>query len=321
MKKLFYISILLFAAIKINAQTTFAPAGSEWYQRQPYGAYHCYYSADTIIAGTACRIIIREALTADPAYSMGLRVNNLSTLYVYNTPDTVFLYNTFFHCFTPLYVFNVNDGDTIRLPIIPLDVDMLTYAGTDSTFSLRIDSVRMKTYDTANLKTIYTHSIGNRDSNYVYNYSGQIYTDSQGVYAERIGGITCGFIPRGAPYVNILDDHLQYADSLRCYNDPTLSVKLIAGICGIPPTQVLPVGETESVSLYPNPAHDQLTIITPFAIGNMQITDITGQIVYTHEYNTLKVQIDVSEMPMGIYFVQLTEISTGQRITRKFVKE
>ena len=302
------ISILfLFFVLSVantNAQTQFAPAGSEWYQSMmPYGVYHCYNAGDTTISGTTCHKIVRKAITADPYYSMGLHVDDLVPLYVYNNNDTVFLYNTLFHRFTPLYVFNVSAGDTLRLPIIPLDVDYLTYISTDSVFSIVIDSVRMKLYDTATLKTVYSHSLGNADSNYVYRYCGY---DSVGAYAENLGTLTAGFLPRADPFVNIADDHLQYAGSIRCYSDPSMSVKLTSGICGIPPTAVIPVS-LQHIAIFPNPASDVINITNFVPGAAITLTDMSGRVVSDHFTSTTSsATVPLSGIPSGIYLLKIT---------------
>ena len=68
--------------------------------------------------------------------------------------------------------------------------------------------------------------------------------------------------------------------------------------------------------LYPNPATTSLTITSTEKINQITINKLIGQTVYTHEYNTEKVQVDVSGLPNGIYFVKIN----GSEV-RKFVKE
>ena len=310
MKHLIYALIIsLFFCNNSNAQTTFAPPGSEWYHSMDdpfYGVFHSYYGGDTVIAGVACRKIVRDAETADPVYSSGLLVSNLNTLYVYNTPDTVFLYNGFFNRFTPLYVFNVNDGDTVRLPILPIDVNELIIVSADSTFSFRVDSVRMVEYDTAMLKTVYTHSIGAFSSTYVYNYNNN--EDSVGMYTERIGEANAGFLPSAAPAVNLLDDHYHVEGKLRCYNDPTLSIKMDTGICGIPPTAVNVV-QAIPISIFPNPAFDVLNI-TGIAAGNnehVSIINMAGSVVLTQVCTARNNVLSVATLPAGMYILKLTD--------------
>ena len=69
------------------------------------------------------------------------------------------------------------------------------------------------------------------------------------------------------------------------------------------------------ISVYPNPAHNELTI-TAQTITNVAIINLLGQTVYTHTYNTNKVQVNVANLPIGIYFVKIN----GSEV-RKFMKE
>ncbi len=69
-------------------------------------------------------------------------------------------------------------------------------------------------------------------------------------------------------------------------------------------------------SIYPNPAKTELTITAPNNIGNVTITNLIGQKVYTHECNAEKVQVDVSGFAAGVYFIKIN----GAEV-RKFVKQ
>jgi hypothetical protein len=69
------------------------------------------------------------------------------------------------------------------------------------------------------------------------------------------------------------------------------------------------------VSVYPNPAHNELTI-TAQTITNVTITNLVGQTVYSHDYNAEQVHINVADLPEGVYFVRVN----GSEV-RKFVKE
>lgn len=72
-----------------------------------------------------------------------------------------------------------------------------------------------------------------------------------------------------------------------------------------------------SFSLYPNPTTNQLTIATDLAISNVTIVDLTGKIIVTH--NQPPKLVDVTALPKGIYFIQITTDTTI--ITKKFVKQ
>jgi len=75
-------------------------------------------------------------------------------------------------------------------------------------------------------------------------------------------------------------------------------------------------------SIYPNPVGNILNIelgTTPYTYF-IQIISSTGQILQSHQSNSNTNQIDVSQLPTGIYFVQLID-KNKQFITRKFIKE
>jgi hypothetical protein len=69
-------------------------------------------------------------------------------------------------------------------------------------------------------------------------------------------------------------------------------------------------------TLYPNPAFGTLTVSGNDPITAVAITNLIGETVYTHQYNSKQVQIDIADLPKGMYLVRIncTEV-------RKFMKE
>lgn len=74
-------------------------------------------------------------------------------------------------------------------------------------------------------------------------------------------------------------------------------------------------------NVYPNPTTTSLTITSPENITNITITNLIGQAVYMHEHNSPQVNIDVADLPAGVYFVKVNDGSTRLSMTKKFVKE
>lgn len=68
--------------------------------------------------------------------------------------------------------------------------------------------------------------------------------------------------------------------------------------------------------LYPNPAQNTLTIYADQPIKSIDISDPLGKIVYSHHYNTERVEVSLAQIPEGVYFVKINGINVG-----KFVKE
>ena len=70
------------------------------------------------------------------------------------------------------------------------------------------------------------------------------------------------------------------------------------------------------MNIYPNPATTSLTISASDRITAIAITNLLGQAVYTNQYNSTQVQVDVADLPAGVYFVKVNGLEV-----RKFVKQ
>ncbi len=87
-----------------------------------------------------------------------------------------------------------------------------------------------------------------------------------------------------------------------------------AGSCwgGIVVTGLQPDG----LKVYPNPVTTSLTISSADMITSVTITNLIGQTVYCNYYHNEEVQVDVADLPRGVYFIKIN----GTEI-RKFVKQ
>ena len=83
----------------------------------------------------------------------------------------------------------------------------------------------------------------------------------------------------------------------------------------------LGVGESNgnTVTLYPNPVKDKLTVEAKEAINKVEIYNLVGTLVYSQKNCASKVEITTAELQSGIYFIRLTTKSASE--TRRFVKE
>jgi len=70
------------------------------------------------------------------------------------------------------------------------------------------------------------------------------------------------------------------------------------------------------VQLYPNPAQNELTITSPEKIKTITISNLSGQTVFNHSYNSANVHVHIQDLPTGVYFVKIN----GQQTT-KLVKQ
>ena len=83
------------------------------------------------------------------------------------------------------------------------------------------------------------------------------------------------------------------------------------------------IGELTSsgISIYPNPAHDNITIETSFTLSQVQlsISNLDGKQLITRQITQPKTQIDISNLPNGVYFVRVTNDKTI--VTGKIIKQ
>ncbi len=84
----------------------------------------------------------------------------------------------------------------------------------------------------------------------------------------------------------------------------------------VPVTFLDAISVDNTIKLYPNPGKSELNIAAIDKITSVNIKNLLGQTVYIHEYNTEKVQVDVSNLPSGIYLIKIN----GTEV-RKFVKQ
>jgi hypothetical protein len=66
------------------------------------------------------------------------------------------------------------------------------------------------------------------------------------------------------------------------------------------------VNSTEGFFIYPNPAHDNVTVKAPHNISTIRIVDMLGKTVIQQEpVNEKSIQVDTSTLPAGVYFVKV----------------
>jgi len=80
----------------------------------------------------------------------------------------------------------------------------------------------------------------------------------------------------------------------------------------ITPTEV----RATSTNIYPNPSSGIITISAQDKITGITISDLMGQTLFSCKYNSQLVQINIADLPAGVYFVKVD----GHEV-RKFVKE
>jgi hypothetical protein len=335
-KLLFFIAALAGFYLPSNsyAQNSFAPLGAEWWysgNNWDYALYppgwgtnetwidHVSVVVDTSIQGISCRKLVatrikKSGLNADSAFVAGN-----TEFYLYDNTDTVFIFNEVANRFQPLYILNAAEGDTICLKT-PNPA-----TSPDSTFCYVVDSIRMVAYDTTHLKTFYTRAIINDGYYYSVNWGmGHYDPDAQqwinkGQYTERLGGTygrVSGLLPAATShnvdgYANITFP----SGYLNCYHDPVTNIKRSSQDCdsinkpytSIESLTISPFG----IKVFPNPSKGTLTIsvLEPLQESiDIGLADLSGRIwkAFQLPKNKSLMNLDVSLLPDGIYFMKLT---------------
>ena len=77
-------------------------------------------------------------------------------------------------------------------------------------------------------------------------------------------------------------------------------------------------GVNQFITVYPNPAKDQLYVECEFTGGLMSIMDITGRIISQTQYVNNRQEVNISALKPGIYFIAIDRTNT--RYLSKFIK-
>lgn len=75
------------------------------------------------------------------------------------------------------------------------------------------------------------------------------------------------------------------------------------------------LNDISAISIFPNPANNVLNVTCAEKIHTIAIEDMVGQMVLYNECHDKQVQVDISGLPSGMYFVKINGVAT-----RKFVK-
>ncbi|HNW89231.1 MAG TPA: T9SS type A sorting domain-containing protein [Bacteroidales bacterium] len=125
-----------------------------------------------------------------------------------------------------------------------------------------------------------------------------------GIYSGA--GVSAGnFDPNNAG-VGLHDMMYTYSDTNYCTNSDT--TQIYVDLC----TGHESVSDKQSVLIYPSPTNGILFINSDHQFSNIEILNFLGEKVYGAALNATKAEINLSEMPGGIYFVRINSESESQ---------
>jgi hypothetical protein len=293
MKYLLLLVFVLLCFHRNQAQTVFAPTDAVWHFEHlvdidPPGLNYSKYAKekDTLYFGKNCsKIIGQTIISTGKNYDTTL----VPPQYFYTNGDTVFYYSNYYAQFYPIYIFNVNKGDSFRVHIPhPPTVG----SSTDTTILVKIDSTSIITIDGISLRKVYTHHFPPT----VYLYLG--------TYVERIGALNADN-PIGFSQDNGGID----GGIVRCYKDNLIDTILQKGITNCDFIEALGIFEPSPIvqrpKISPNPFADRITIDSKELNeqGSILFYNIMGTVQLEYKYSKgSPCNIDTHSLGSGIYY-------------------
>lgn len=313
-------SLLMQLTLGYAQGETFAPIGAEWYHTKagisrPYRGYIKSTSVkDSVIDGKTCRII--NSMIVEPYSSEAADTTyQEAAMILYTTPDTVYYLNREIERFIPLYIFNVNVGDTVSYRTPYTIPNVPEFPPEDTIFRILITDVSTTDVSGVSLKTISYAAL----DKWGFSWG----PDTDGYYMERIGTSRAGLLSH-EPIVGYLGN--SHGPSLRCYIDEVVSYPssiedmtcdYISFNTSISDNQI-----NGDLQIYPNPAKDYLRIRNTdgnHSVISVKIYNILGKKIKTVVFeNAHQEQIlSVTDLPAGTYILQIRskEHSVNRKLT------
>lgn len=315
MKLKFILFIFLCFQFAVAKAQVWCPAGAMWYYTDNSADISGYskltYTIDTLINSINCKKITHYYQGdgwLGPYSFYG------SPFYTHEQNGVAYLYNNRYgnNKFDTLFNINAQIGDKWRFPLVDTTC-------ADSTYFMKVLNTGTKTLNGFNLKWLYIKTgpipyPGSGD----FLYGFDTITERLGYrYDDICYGLICN---------NSADECAH--GGLRCYSDDAFGVYStgLTSSCdyltGITESQI----GKEIFKIYPNPAQSQITLEFNFTKTQntlIEIKNILGQTVKTIDNRAFtigknKIEIDVSELSKGLYFIQLQ--SESKIMSTKFAK-
>lgn len=316
----FSVFTLLNCPFRAAAQADFAPIGAKWYYEwmsqwvNPVTSdisltrgYMLQESvSDTVIQGITARKLQQTVFARNPANN-SIFSNPHGNIYIHTTNDTVFYYHSVLNRFVPLYIFNVQIGDTIVHSTAPE-----YYSANDTIWKMKVDTVITESFNGQVVKSVHTTGVlgqGLALRGPHYQYFGQL----EGRFAEY----NWSYLPE--------DNYELFA--LRCYQDATFDVHFGNATIACDSIPLLPLSLndrkelSQKLSVYPNPATDEVIIaLDGVMMQSVEVIDVLGRRVLLQEYKagTTHTKIDFAGINRGTYILSVNTKDKGS-VHRKIV--
>ncbi|MFC2111085.1 T9SS type A sorting domain-containing protein [Bacteroidota bacterium] len=309
MKKILLLSFIFLLSLNIFSQVWIGQ-GAKWtfdyWNLGIWGTITFDYTKDTLIQGYSCQKVesAKYSFWHDQFGNTHSANNKLNNHYTYSSGDSVFylINNEFFL----MYDFSATVGDTW---IIAIDTNVSACEDTAIVKVSHIDTVLInnQTLRTITLETI-TNSYRMLNGKCIEKFG-----ISGGNLARSYGPFTGYRDCPGGP--NVEWDNLYF----RCYEDATFPTYNPWNIPCDTLTTAIKEHNNSEFNIYPNPANNELIIkYVDYNPIQIHIYNVAGILIKEIELNNSKNKIEISDLKIGIYFIQI--ISDNGITTKKFVK-
>ncbi|MFN0276166.1 MAG: T9SS type A sorting domain-containing protein [Chitinophagales bacterium] len=288
-------SSLVFIGQDVCGQTNeFAPVGAKWwYSYYDLDSYYYIESIkDTVYMGKNCREIISKIV-------YNTYEDSIARTFIYINGDTVFYaVDTFYGWpelppadtnFHILYNFgaSVDDtwdiypGDYIQYPFVCED---------DSGDYVQVDSVYIENIAGFDLKKIVFHEVNSFQAD-IWTFHGSVY--------EIFGKLNGYMFPLSSGCAT----ELKFPSGLRCYEDD--SIGLISFVSYDCDYRLALEESSNQFHIFPNPAESFINIHSSHIWNKVSVINQTGQIMNIQSLLVKEAILDVSFLPIGMYFLKI----------------
>ncbi len=282
------------SALKSNSQMIWAPEGATWHFNFGAVCFSGYnkvqVEGDSIIDGQTCKKMKPHVY----AYACGGAYADFELDYELTYADNDRVYHWTGEDFEVLYDFLLQPNDIYVVgaydPCIEGDTLLVTEVGT-----LTINGLNLRYYDVELLN----------------NWFGEVIF---GRIVERIGPIESYLFP----LPRCLPDYM-HSGPFRCYFDGDFETYSSEVVSDCDYLGISERTKSEPILVYPNPSSNQINVTSIELISHIEISDVSGRIVFTQQPNSTQINLDIASLSTGCYFIS-TEFQKGTRLTSKFVK-
>ena len=261
------------------------------------------YDRDTLIDGIDCQIIEGEQhlfLMDETGALVNEQINHYDTHITYSSNDSV--YYRVGESFFLLFDFGAEIGDSWAISDQP-NPDFLACNEISKVVVTAIGTVDIagESYRYIDLEPTANSPIG-----------------LKGRYIERFGQTSAGLerfrylFPTFFECEGIPDDvptEFPYF-SFRCFEDDSFPLYNPSGSVCAEVLEITTIEKSTYFSMYPNPATDFFHINASLRIDKVEIYSFTGKLLSTIKASTDSAQINVADLPAGIYLVNI-QFSNG----------